>query len=192
MGGGGCISALAVGGPGQTDLCPQVCRARSPRSSSGACFAQQCYKPRSQRCSHRPVSDSAMAPPRLTRQGTAASRRRWLWPRLLNALGNRVLEKQALKSPMSLEDRQFHWPPESWPPNPERPRCVPVCLQAKLSPVCLRDLNHISIISTKAGVFSSSLIFLILINFSSLPLNLSLQFKSSSSGAKIVNISEGF
>ena len=123
----GCISALVVGGPGQAKLCPQVCRARSPRSSSGACFAQQCYKPRSPRRSHRPVSDAAPAPPRLPRQGTAAARHRWLRPRLLNALGSRVLGKQALRSPVSLEDRQFHWPPESWPPGPERPRCVPVC-----------------------------------------------------------------
>ena len=49
---------LPVGseGPGQASLCHQVCRAKSPRSSSAACFARQCYRPRSQKRSHRQVS----------------------------------------------------------------------------------------------------------------------------------------
>lgn len=42
-------------GPKQADLCSQVCRAKSPRSNSGVCFARQCCKPRSQRHCHRLV-----------------------------------------------------------------------------------------------------------------------------------------
>lgn len=83
-------------GSRHTNLCSQVCQARSPRNSSGACFAQLCYKLRSQGHSRRPVRDTTLAP-RLAQQGrvsrvmpgTAVSQHRWLWPYLLNALRNK-------------------------------------------------------------------------------------------------------